>query len=180
MTDTIQPPLFPITLADLPGDIRFHDIADSEFAIGEFDVMSRLVPHLGRTCGYRVTWNGHSVSYLSDHQQPLDGSMGIAPEVLELADGVDLLIHDAQYTVEEWQAKAHWGHCTIDYALHVAREAGVRRLALFHHDPSHSDADIDRLLDGARTRGASLGLTEVIAASEGLTLALGAVGAAAP
>ena len=71
MTDTIRPPLFPITLAELPGEIRFHDVADSEFSIGEFDVMSRLIPHIGRTCGYRVTWHGHSVSYLSDHQQPL-------------------------------------------------------------------------------------------------------------
>ena len=71
MTDTIRPPLFPITLAELPGEIRFHDVADSEFSIGEFDVMSRLIPHIGRTCGYRVTWQGHSVSYLSDHQQPL-------------------------------------------------------------------------------------------------------------
>jgi phosphoribosyl 1,2-cyclic phosphodiesterase len=175
----MRPPYFPVRISDLVGEIRFHTIDDTDFAVGDAKVRARYVPHVGATFGYRVEFAGISVAYISDHQQPLDGS-SIASEVLELADGADLLIHDAQYTPEEFALKAHWGHCTIDYALHVAREAGVRRLALFHHDPSHSDADIDRLLDGARTRGASLGLTEVIAASEGLTLALGAVGAAAP
>ena len=55
--------------------------------------------------------------------------------MLDLCDGADLLIHDAQYTVDEFPAKADWGHCTVDYAVHVAGEAGARRLALFHHDP---------------------------------------------
>jgi phosphoribosyl 1,2-cyclic phosphodiesterase len=173
----MRPPYFPVRINDLVGDIRFHTIDDTDFAVGDAKVRARYVPHVGATFGYRVEYAGISVAYISDHQQPLDGHT-IAPEVLELADGADLLIHDAQFTIDEFALKSHWGHCTVDYALHVAREAGVRRLALFHHDPSHTDADIDRLVDGARTRGAALGLTEVIAASEGLTLALGAVGAA--
>jgi len=167
----MRPPYFPVRIGDLMGDIRFHTADDSDFAVGDAKVRARYVPHVGTTFGYRIEHGGLSVAYISDHQQPLDG-MSIAPEVLELADGVDLLIHDAQFTDAEFAMKAHWGHCTIDYALHVAKEAGARRIALFHHDPAHSDDEIDRILDAARSRTSSLGLTEVLAAYEGLTVAL--------
>jgi len=69
------------------------------------------------------------VAYISDHQAPADGGMDVAESVLELCDGVDLLIHDAQYTPDEFREKAHWGHCSVDYAVHVAEQAGARRLA---------------------------------------------------
>ena len=110
-----------------------------------------------------------SIAYISDHQSPLDGSMEIAESVLELADGADLLIHDAQFTPEEWEIKSHWGHCTIDYALLVAKEAGARRVALFHHDPSRNDDELDRLLDQAKERAAGW-VDEVLGAAEGMTV----------
>ena len=91
---------------------------------------------------------------MSDHQQPFDGSYGASPSALELVDGVDLLIHDAQYTQTEFKAKSTWGHCTIDYAVWLAGEAGVKRLALFHHDPSRRDDDLDELLACAAEAGA--------------------------
>ena len=92
--------------------------------------------------------------------------------MLELCDGVDLLIHDAQYTPAEFQQKSDWGHCTVDYAVLVAKEAAVKRLALFHHDPGHSDDDLDRLLEGARCTALHYGVPEVMAAAEGLSLEL--------
>ena len=166
---TIRPPLFPVSVDELPGTVRFHDTADTEFSIGDFDVMARLIPHLGSTLGFRVGWQGQAVAYMSDHQQPFDGSYGASPSALELVSGVDLLIHDAQYTQTEFKAKSTWGHCTIDYAVWLAGEAGVKRLALFHHDPSRRDDDLDELLACAREAGARRGV-EVIAASEGLTV----------
>ena len=66
--------------------------------------------------------------------------------MLELADGVDLLIHDAQYTPPEFARKSHWGHCTHEYAVFVAKEAGAKRLALFHHDPARDDESLDEVL----------------------------------
>jgi phosphoribosyl 1,2-cyclic phosphodiesterase len=170
----MRPPYFPVRIGDLMGDIRFHTVDDTDFAVGDMKVRARYVPHVGTTFGYRVEHGGMSIAYISDHQQPLDG-MSVAPEVLELVDGVDLLIHDAQFTDAEFAVKAHWGHCTIDYALHVAREAGARRIALFHHDPAHSDDEIDRLLEGARSRTSSMGPVEVMAAYEGLTVSLDGV-----
>lgn len=176
----MRPPYFPVRVADLAGDIRFHSLATGDHAIGDAKVRVRNVPHVGPTLGFRVDLAGHSVVYISDHQQPLDGGLDIAPQVLELCDGADLLIHDAQFTPEEFVMKAHWGHCTVDYALHVAKEGGVRRLALFHHDPGHDDAFVDRLLRETQDKAAATGVEEVIAASEGLTVHFDHVPASSP
>lgn len=175
----MRPPYFPVRVSELIGQIAFHTVEEGAFAVGDAKVTARYVPHIGPTLGYRVELGGRTVAYISDHQQPLDGSMHIAPEVLELADGVDLLIHDAQYTAEEFAVKGAWGHCTIEYAVHVAAEAGARRLALFHHDPAHTDDVVDRALRAAQDQGSGRGLDEVIAASEGLTVALPAAAPAA-
>ena len=169
---TIRPPLFPVSVDELPGEVRFHDTADCDFTIGAFNVMARLIPHLGPTLGFRVEFNGHSVAYLSDHQQPFDGSLSAAPGALELVDGVDLLIHDSQYTQPEFAAKSTWGHCTIDYAVWLAGQGGVKKLALFHHDPSRRDDDLDGLWRCAAQMGEAQGV-EVIAASEGLAVDIG-------
>jgi ribonuclease BN (tRNA processing enzyme) len=93
----------------------------------------------------------------------------VSPSALELVEGVDLMIHDAQYTTTEFQAKSTWGHCTIDYAVWLAGKAGAKRLALYHHDPSRRDDDLDVLLACATEAGA-LGGVQVIGASEGLTV----------
>lgn len=167
----VSPPYFPVSVDQLEGSIRFHDVVDTDLAIGDAKVMIRAVPHCGLTNGYRVEQDGAVVTYISDHQMPCDGSMSIADSVLELADGADLLIHDSQYTPDEFTQKAHWGHCTVDYAVHVAKEAAVKRLALFHHDPAHNDDIVDDLLAGAR-KAAGGSLQEVIAAAEGVTVVL--------
>ncbi len=149
----------------------------AEFAIGDVRVLSRSVPHIGPTNGYRVERDGVSVAYISDHQQPVDGSSAVPTAVLELCDGADLVIHDAQYTPDEFETKAHWGHCTVDYAVRVAAESGARRLALFHHDPEHDDATIDASWPTPAAGPNAIGVS-VVAASEGATIPLGTVAAA--
>ncbi len=88
---------------------------------------------------YRVSLNGKSIIYATDIEQR-DGGY---PEVIEFARGADLLIHDAQYLHDEYfstaKPKKGWGHSTIEMAAEVAREAKVKRLALFHHEPTHDD-----------------------------------------
>jgi phosphoribosyl 1,2-cyclic phosphodiesterase len=167
---TIKPPLFPIRLSEFPGTLTFHDVSDTDFELpGDVHVKARLIPHVGPTCGYRVTWHGRSVTYMSDHQMPYDGSMSASDAALELADGADLLIHDSQYTAKEFAAKSTWGHCTAEYAVWLAAEAGVKRLALFHHDPTRCDDAVDALFHSARILGERKGV-EVVAAAEGLSL----------
>ena len=165
----VQPPTFPVTIDDFPGTLEMHDTGDEGFTVGNVRVMARFVPHIGPTLGYRIEHAGRSVAYISDHQQPLDGSFSVAPSVRELAEGVDLLIHDAQYTAAEFAQKATWGHCTQDYAVAVAASCGAKKLAMFHHDPERTDDELDRF--AACMRGTT-DVFEVFAAREGLVVEL--------
>ncbi len=130
--DTIRPPLFPVALDVLPGSMTFREVEDTTFELahpsGEsadaVTVMSRLIPHVGPTVGYRVTWRDHSVVYMSDHQMPHDGSFSATDGALELCRDADLVIHDAQFTPDEFAQRRDWGHCTLDYAVWLA--AGSR------------------------------------------------------
>jgi phosphoribosyl 1,2-cyclic phosphodiesterase len=171
LAETICPPLFPIGIEGLPGRVEIRE-AKPQFRVGGFDVSSAAVPHVGEACGYRVTHDGHSVAYVSDHQQPVNAAR-IDEGVRELCEGVDLLIHDAQYTPAEFAKKRDWGHCTIEYAVWLAGEVGARRLALFHHDPTHDDEMIDRMTAGVAACGQEMGV-EVFAAFEGLAVDLAA------
>lgn len=162
----MRPPYFPVTLEALPADLSFVDAEHGTFHAGSARITARFVPHNGPTLGFRIEWGGTTIAYIPDHQQPYDGGMDIHPNALELADGVDLLIHDAQYTPAEFAAKRTWGHCTVEYALHVAREAGAKAIALFHHDPVRTDDALDEQTRCAEGYGDRYGL-EVIAASEG-------------
>jgi phosphoribosyl 1,2-cyclic phosphodiesterase len=169
------PPFFPIRPDGLSADVRFHDTGDDDFPLGLAKVRSRFVRHVGLTLGFRVEWGGRSVAYVPDHGPgccPDDPDDYVPHDILELCDSVDLLIHDAQHTPEEYEPKRHWGHSTVDYAVHVARESGAKELVLFHHDPAHGDDALDVI--GRRTgdRSAALGGPEVIAAFEGLEIDL--------
>jgi phosphoribosyl 1,2-cyclic phosphodiesterase len=171
MYATIRPPVFPIELAAFPGTLRFHDVSDTDFMVDDVSITSRLIPHVGPTCGYRLTWQGRSITYMSDHQMPYDGTMTASAGALELVKGTDLLIHDSQYTSKEFANKSTWGHCTLEYAVWLAAEVGAKRLALFHHDPTRCDEAIDHHVKLARMYGERKGV-EVFGAAEGLSIAL--------
>ena len=166
--DFVRPPYFPVTLETLAGYVAFADFAHESRTIGTATVTAGAVPHGGNTNGYRVEWPDLSIAYVPDHQQPRDGS-SIAESVLELVDGVDLLIHDSQFTPELLAQREDWGHCTPEYAAHIATEAGAKRLAMFHHDPLHDDDEVDRLEAEARAWGLPV---EIFAAAEGMKLSL--------
>jgi phosphoribosyl 1,2-cyclic phosphodiesterase len=166
-----QPPVFPVELAALPGTVRFVEIEKGTLAVGDATVTVAPCPHVGPTSAYRVDAAGGSVAYISDHQQPSDGSLEVDPGIVELCQDVDVLIHDAQYGHDEFHRKSTWGHCTVDFAVEVAARAGARRLVLYHHDPSHHDNVLDSFL--ARGRDLAAGRFEVLAASEGLVLSSG-------
>jgi phosphoribosyl 1,2-cyclic phosphodiesterase len=168
-------PYFPITPDELHGTVRFHGSGNEDFAVNGAKVRSRWIRHTSPTIGFRVDVEGVSVAYVSDHGPGCsdDPEDFVPADVLELSDGVDLLIHDAQHTCEEFEGKRHFGHSTVDYAVHVAREAGARRLALFHHCPTHSDDNVDLMhLYGSALAERVAENLEVLAAREGLVVEL--------
>lgn len=169
----VAPPYFPVGVDELPCQIEFHEIDGDAIGIDGAEVRSAQVPHIGPTLGFRVTVDGVSVAYVSDHQQPGPGARGVDQAVVDLCADVDLLIHDAQFDDLEFSMRSDWGHCTVDYAVEVAAQAGAKMLALFHHDPSHSDSHVDELLEGAAKLGTARGVSEVIAAHEGLSISFG-------
>ncbi len=172
----MRPPYFPITPDELNGRVEFCDVGADYFPIGDAKVCSKWIRHTDPTLGFRVELDGVSIAYIADHGPGCDEEHRddwVPDEVLELADGVDLLIHDSQHTCDEFETKRHHGHSTVDYAVQVARVAGARRLALFHHCPSHSDRDVDLILEHARELSAQIeGPKIVVAAYEGLCLDL--------
>ncbi len=165
----VRPPYFPVTMEAFAGEAVFHEVERDDLRVGRARVKALPVPHVGLTVGYRIESEGVVIAYVSDHQQPPDGGFHVADEVLELCDGADLVIHDAQYTIPEFRQKPHWGHCTVEYALHVAREAGAQRVALFHHDPTHTDDVLDGVGACSRAWGDHVGI-EVLVAAEGLSV----------
>jgi len=177
LTRYLSPPLFPIPLRDLPGPLRLHEVAGGEFEIGEFRVTSAFVCHPGPTVGYRIASRDATLAYVPDHEPalgvqnfPLDGDWTSGYTV---AAGVDLLIHDAQYSKDEYHSCIGWGHSSLEHTITFAELADVKHLVLFHYDPSHDDERLDRLITEAiASMTPSFTVTPAI---EGMTLALGEV-----
>ncbi|HEX3394680.1 MAG TPA: MBL fold metallo-hydrolase [Acidimicrobiales bacterium] len=170
----ISPPHFPITPAQLRGNWRFAGLDPGHHRIEGFDVTATEIPHKGgRTYGFRVADGDRTLAYLSDHWPVSlgDGADGLGPyhpAATGLAAGVDVLVHDAQYTAAEFATpRREFGHSAVEYAVGLAATAGARRLVLFHHDPSRTDDQIDALVAACDGRG-----VDVTAAAEGMTLDL--------
>jgi len=147
----LSPPLFPVHLSELP-NIKFHQVPVGECDIGEFRVCSALVCHPGPTVGYRVIDpKGGVLTYLPDHEPALDAvTFPALPREWTsggtLAHGVDLLIHDSQYSAAEYPGHCGWGHSSFDHALDFGSLCEVKQLVSFHHDPDHTDAQIDLMM----------------------------------
>jgi diguanylate cyclase (GGDEF)-like protein len=167
---------FPVTLRDLRSRIHFTALEEGFFRVGEVLVQTQYLNHTAPTLAYRLSDGGATVAYVTDHESywnPAGTAFRHPGDQRHIAflKGADLVIHDAQYTEEEYRTKVGWGHSTIEYAADVAMAAGVGRLALFHHDPAHDDAMLERLEASARARAAATGAgLEVFAAAEGLVL----------
>ena len=164
----MAPPFFPIDAGGLQGHWTFHALDEGSLEVEDFTVLVREIPHTGgRTFGFRVSDGAATMAYISDHG-PL--ALGRGPDgwgpyhtaVLELADGVDVLLHDAQFTQLELAARPHFGHSAVDYAVALAERCHVGRLFLHHHDPERTDDEVDALVDDHRG-----GPVKVTAAVEG-------------
>jgi phosphoribosyl 1,2-cyclic phosphodiesterase len=169
-----SPPLFPLDLRDVPARLRYHDLPSERCQIDSVSLSAGLVLHPGPTLGFRLEAGSSSLAYIPDHEPALTGIAGLSRDWVsagDLASGVDLVLHDAQYSEVEYDAKIGWGHSSIADAVAFCRTVGARRLVLFHHDPEHSDATLEELEERARELAGD-DLEPPVLAREGMTLEL--------
>jgi len=175
----LSPPLFPVSVRDLSEDLHFHELPANPRAdfieIGEFSIRAQLIIHPNPTIGYRIQCTDAAITYLPDHE-PILGTMAFPQEKdwisgYSLAEGADLLIHDAQYLHEEYQSRIGFGHSSIRHAFQFAALTNVKQFVPFHYDPGHSDDELDNMLEQTMTE---IQPSYVMTPSrEGLTLDMG-------
>jgi phosphoribosyl 1,2-cyclic phosphodiesterase len=175
----LSAPLTPIEIRELPCRLDFRDCPTTRWNIGPAEITAEAVTHRGPTLGFRIEEGGAALCYLPDHEPAIIGGIDtLEPEWLSgssLARDVDLLLHDCQYTDAEYPAHVGWGHSSLTHALQFARRVAARKTLLFHHDPRHTDEQLDAMLDEARARWmAAGGQREAVAmAAEGLRVTVG-------
>jgi ribonuclease BN (tRNA processing enzyme) len=167
----LSPPLFPIRVRDL-GNVTFHDVVPGEFELGSIHITADLISHPGSTLGYRLSENGSVLTYMPDHEPAL-GHNGFPGDPqwtsgYALAEGADVLIHDAQYEDDEYTERVGWGHTSVSDLAEFVRMTSPGRLVSFHHDPGHDDQRLDALHERLDDRLA--GCTELIPGTTGLVV----------
>jgi CheY-like chemotaxis protein/phosphoribosyl 1,2-cyclic phosphodiesterase len=178
---------FPLALEELENSVSFREIGEETFTVGDVQIRTQFLNHTVLTLGFRITAGGATVVYVADHE-PFSANLyragvenpsladiihaGDRRHVEFLAD-TDLVIHDAQYTEDEYVHKRNWGHSTADYVLDVAMAANTKRVVLSHHDPGHSDEFLDTLERRSQEQVRALGSNmQVTFAREGLEIRL--------
>jgi len=172
---SFSPPLFPIDLGEVAAHLSFHDVPRGGWTIDGVALTARLVVHPGPTVGYRIETEDSTVAYLPDHEPALAGAItGRSRDWISgaaLSHDADLLLHDAQFFEDEYEQRIGWGHSSVADAIAYGHAVGARQLVLFHHEPSHSDASLERLEDRARSIDAGGDLSPILA-REGMVIEL--------
>jgi phosphoribosyl 1,2-cyclic phosphodiesterase len=157
----ISAPLSPVEIRELPCSVAFRDAPASEWKLGDVTIRAEAITHRGPTLGYRITEGDQTLCYIPDHEPalgtPLEGLEREWISGYDLARDADLLIHDCQYTDEEYPQHVGWGHSGVGDTLTFADRVEARKLLLFHHDPLHTDETLAALENDARSRWESLG-----------------------
>jgi phosphoribosyl 1,2-cyclic phosphodiesterase len=169
-----SPPLFPLDFRDVPANVVFHDLPGEPWQLNGLTLSSELVLHPGPTVGLRIQTGQRTFAYLPDHEPALAGIDGRTAEWISagaLAREADLVLHDAQYFEDEYDTRIGWGHSSVAHAVAFGEAVGAKRLVLFHHEPNHSDLDLERLEDRARELSQSADRPPVLA-REGMLIDL--------
>ncbi len=173
----MSPPLFPIDVHDVPCSIEFHDLPTEDWMIGSASVLALPIEHPGPTVGFRITDEGRSLAYMPDHEPAALGDFTKeTPDWIDgfaIASGVDVLMHDSQYTAGEYETRRGWGHSSYNDAVAYAHVTGAKQLLMFHHDPTHDDSALEEMEHGAAGVWEANGTPPKLAAT-GMTVELAA------
>lgn len=180
----MESPYFPVGMKELPGNIHIEELRDMEFQVGAVRVKAMFVNHPGICVGYRLETSAGAIVFMPDNEPFLRmhakpgtadaAALQFAAEqdekLVDFIRGAEVLVIDSQYDLEEYESHVGWGHGCVDDVADLARRAAVKQLFLFHHDPSHDDERVSRMLAHARKLVGSA--VHVEAAREGLELIL--------
>jgi phosphoribosyl 1,2-cyclic phosphodiesterase len=181
----MDPDYFPVAFGDLESALRVHEYRGGEFRVGDATISAMYLNHPGMCLAYKVTHAGKTVVYATDHEPyhqtlTLVGRRGqdgaelgqvLDEELVRFVSGVDLYIGEAQYTDEEYRGRVGWGHSSLSATVGVALKADVKSLALFHHDPMHTDEVVAEMLEKAQgVIAAERSPVRCFAAAEGLVV----------
>jgi phosphoribosyl 1,2-cyclic phosphodiesterase len=159
----LSPPLFPLRFDEFSSRIEFNEVSEDQWQLDGLSITSAPVQHPGPTVGYRLEENGRVLAFIPDNEPALDPESGLG-----LASGADVLLHDAQYTTDEYRTRVGWGHTDLGHFAAQAQAARPGRLLMFHHDPAHSDA----MLEAMQSAAQELAGREVELAADGLEIDL--------
>jgi phosphoribosyl 1,2-cyclic phosphodiesterase len=171
---------FPVGFDQMQGLVGIEELDCEPFQVGPYTIRSTALNHPGGCAGFRIETQYGSIAYLPDHEpfaKPVVNRNGQGTndqgrnELINFLTGIDLLILDTQYTEEEYRRHVGWGHGCLPDSVSLAADAAVRELALFHHDPSHRDYQIDLMIDAARNLPAA-GVLKISGAAEMETIFL--------
>jgi phosphoribosyl 1,2-cyclic phosphodiesterase len=191
LASQMETPFFPVSLRQLPSHLAIEELKEMEFQVGSVEVRSKFANHPGVCVGYRLATSSGSIAYFPDNEPYEDLKLqlasrdGISEEeardfanaertkLVDFLEGCDVALMDTQYTDEEYAKHIGWGHSSVDSVVSLALDANVGKLILFHHDPNHDDAMIDKIVEHARTLVAKSGKPlEIEGAQEGAEILL--------
>jgi phosphoribosyl 1,2-cyclic phosphodiesterase len=147
LTSYLSPPYFPLPFEHFDADISFHELERDTFELDGLTVSSVPVRHPGPTLAYRLVEDTRSFAFVPDNEPGLDRESG-----LEVAGGADVLLHDSQYTDEEYAQRVGWGHASLSHLVRYLGDTAPKRAVMVHHDPDHDAAVLEKLLAEARER----------------------------
>lgn len=187
----METPFFPVSMREMPSQLAIEELKEMEFQIGKVKVQAKFVNHPGICAGYRLFTSAGSIAYVPDNEpyEPLklqlakkdgiglDEARNFAAaeraKMVEFLRDCDVAILDTQYTDSEYERFVGWGHSSLSATVSLALDANVKRLLLFHHDPSHDDDMLDQMIEQARalvSKGGKAMLVE--GAREGVEITL--------
>jgi ribonuclease BN (tRNA processing enzyme) len=148
---TMVAPYFPVNLGGLAAEISYHGVCTADFEVGGLQISPVSLSHPNGGVGFRISESGRTFMFLTDNELGYVHPGGLDFDgYVAACRGVDLLVHDAEFTVEEYRKRRTWGHSTVRDATRLAVEAGVGRLGLFHHNQDRGDEQVEALVDGCR------------------------------